>query len=244
MAPLHRAVALAEVDAVAVRVADELDLGVARRLEVALDVDGAVLEHRLRGRAGRLVEAREVLVAQDDVHAAAAAAGDGLDDHRVADLAGDVVRLVDRVDRLDRAGQQRQPGLRHEVARDRLVADLLHHLRPRADERDPLVGADLGEVRILGQEAVARVERVGAGLPRGADQARDVQVAAARRRRADLNRLVGEAHDGGLGVGGRVDGDGLDAELAAGARDAQRDLAAVRDQDLLEHLASVTRRSR
>ena len=41
VAPLHRAVALAEVDAVAVRVADELDLGVVRRLEVALDVDGA-----------------------------------------------------------------------------------------------------------------------------------------------------------------------------------------------------------
>ena len=41
MAPLHRAVALPEVDAVAVRVADELHLGVARRLEVPLDVDGA-----------------------------------------------------------------------------------------------------------------------------------------------------------------------------------------------------------
>ena len=61
VAALHRAVALEEVDAVAVAVADELDLGVARRLEVALDVDGAVLEDRLGGRARGLVEAREVL---------------------------------------------------------------------------------------------------------------------------------------------------------------------------------------
>ena len=54
-------------------------------------------------------------------------------------------------------------------------------------------------------------------------------------RRPDLHGLVGEAHDRGLGVGGRVDRDGLDAELAAGARDPQGDLAAVGDQDLLEH---------
>jgi hypothetical protein len=36
-------------------------------------------------------------------------------------------------------------------------------------------------------------------------------------------------------VGLAVDGDGLDAELLAGAQDAQRDLAAVGDQDALEH---------
>ncbi len=36
-------------------------------------------------------------------------------------------------------------------------------------------------------------------------------------------------------VGGGVHGDGLDAELAAGAQDAKRDLAAVGDDDLVEH---------
>jgi hypothetical protein len=35
----------------------------------------------------------------------------------------------------------------------------------------------------------------------------------------------------------------LDAELAAGLDDAQRDLAAVRDQDLLEHARSPPRRT-
>ena len=40
----------------------------------------------------------------------------------------------------------------------------------------------------------------------------------------------------GVGVGGGVHGDGGDAELAAGALDAQRDLAAVGDQDLVEHV--------
>ncbi len=231
---LHRAVALAEVDPVAVWVADELDLGVARRLEVALDVDGAVLEDGLCRRARRLVEGRELLGALDDAHAAPASSGDGLDDHGIADLAGDVVRLVECVDRLDGARKKWEAGGRHQLARGRLVPDLLHHVRLRADERDPLVLADLREIGILGEEAVARMDGVGARLERSADDARDVQVAAADRRRPDLHGLVRELDHGRLGVCGREHGYGLDAELSAGARDTERDLAAVRDQDLLE----------
>ena len=41
----------------------------------------------------------------------------------------------------------------------------------------------------------------------------------------------------GVGVGGGMDGDGADAHLAAGAVDAERDLAAVGDQDFFEHPA-------
>ena len=86
VATLHRAVALEEVDAVALAVADELHLGMTRGLEVALDVHGAVLEDRLGGRARGLVEAPEVLRLAHHVHPAAAAACHGLDDHGVADV--------------------------------------------------------------------------------------------------------------------------------------------------------------
>ena len=61
-----------------------------------------------------------------------------------------------------------------------------------------------------------------------------MQIAAADRGRPDVYGLVGELDDGGFGVGGRVHGDGLDPELAARARNAERDLASVRDQDLFE----------
>ena len=186
-------------------------------------------------RARRLVQAREVLRLAHHVHAAAAAAGHRLDDHRVADRVGDLLRLLGGLDRLDRPGQQRQAGLLHQVTGDRLVADPLHHLRLGADEGDVVVGADLGEERVLGEEAVAGVDGLGAGLLRRADDVRDVEVALAGRRRPDADRLVGEPDDRGLRVGGRVDGHRLDAQLAAGARHAQGDLAAVGDQDLLEH---------
>ena len=53
--------------------------------------------------------------------------------------------------------------------------------------------ADLGELGVLGEEAVARVDRVRAGDLGRRDDARDVQVAVARRRRADADVLVGEA---------------------------------------------------
>ena len=51
----------------------------------------------------------------------------------------------------------------------------------------------------------------------------------------DADVVVGEAHVQRLAVGLGVHGDRLDAELAAGADDAQRDLAAIGDQDFLEH---------
>ena len=150
-------------------------------------------------------------------------------------------RLVGRADRLDGAGQQRQAGLAHQLARGGLVAHLLHHVGARPDEGDALVGADLGEVGVLGEEAVAGMDRLGAGLQRRADDARDLEVALRGRGGADVDGLVGEAHHRRVGVGGRVDRDRLDAELATRPGHAQRDLAAVGDQDLAEHPARTSR---
>ena len=79
------------------------------------------------------------------------------------------------------------------------------------------------------------MDRVGAGDLGGADDRRHAQIAVGAARRADADVLVGEADVQRVLVGLGVDGDGLDAELAAGADDAQGDLAAVGDEDFLEH---------
>ena len=52
---------------------------------------------------------------------------------------------------------------------------------------------------------------------------------------AHPSQAVGQLHVLGVAVGLGIDDDGLDAHLAAGALDPQRDLAAIGDQDLLEH---------
>ena len=57
------------------------------------------------------------------------------------------------------------------------------------------------------------------------------QIAFARRRRADVHRLVGLAHVQRLGVGIGIDRDRADAERARGADDPAGDLAAVGDEE-------------
>ena len=58
-----------------------------------------------------------------------------------------------------------------------------------------------------------------------------VQVALARRRRADRIRRVRDTDVQRVAVGVAVDGDRADAEIVAGANDAKRDLAAIGDED-------------
>src|SRR5262249_11630673 len=144
------------------------------------------------------------------------------------------------------AGQHGDAGLGHRGARADLVAHEAHGVGRRADPGQLALGTDLRELGVLGQEAVAGVDRVGAGDLGGADDRWDVEVALARRRRADAHRLIGELDVERARVGGRVDRDRLEPHLAQRADHAECDLAAVGYQDLLEHrrLASSPRRSR
>jgi hypothetical protein len=105
----------------------------------------------------------------------------------------------------------------------------------RTDEADIVLGEDLGEARILGQEAVARMHGIGAGDLAGRQQRRHVEIAVAGRRRADADAFVGEPDMHGVGVGGGMHRDRQDAELLAGAQHPQRDLAAIGDEDFVEH---------
>src|SRR5882762_11195484 len=69
---------------------------------------------------------------------------------------------------------------------------------------------------------------------RGRDDRGGVHVGLASVCRTDADRLVGEMHREAVRVGFAVDGDRLDAELAARADDPHGDLAAIRDQDLFD----------
>jgi len=94
-------------------------------------------------------------------------------------------------------------------------------------------------VGVLGEEPVARVDGVGAGDLGRRDDAGDVEVALLGRRRPDADLLVRVGDVEAVAVGRAVDGDRLDPQLLAGLDDAERDLAPVGDQDLLEHRRSL-----
>ena len=79
------------------------------------------------------------------------------------------------------------------------------------------------------------MDRVGVGQFGGADDIDDVAVAVLAGGWPDADVFVGKRHVQRVGVGLGVDGHRRDAHLLAGADDAQRDFAAIGDEDFLEH---------
>jgi len=76
---LDGAVALEEVDSVALSIGEDLDFDVTRTLEEALDKDGAITERRLSLRDGTLKCVLELRLLANDTHSTAASAHSSLD---------------------------------------------------------------------------------------------------------------------------------------------------------------------
>ena len=233
--PLRGAVALPEVEHVAVLVAQDLDFDVPRPLDVFFDVDARVAEGGLGFGRCLLPGARQREVVGRHPHPLAAAAGRRLEQHRKADLAGDLHRLLFAADDAVAARHRRHARFPGQRPGRILVAHPLHRFGCRADEADIARAADLGEVGVFREKAVAGMDRLHVADLGGADHPVDAEVAVGGAGRAHADGLVGQLEIGRSAVGLAEDGDGLDAELAAGTNHPQRDLAAVGDQDPFEH---------
>jgi hypothetical protein len=232
---LDRALALVQIHDVAVRVAQHLDLDVARALDELLDEDAVVAEARLGLVAARRESLERLLVVERDAQSLAAAAGAGLDHHRVADLARDRHGLLGRCDHVVVAGDDVDLGLQRQLLRRDLVAHRRDRVVLGADEDDALFFHPLRERFVLAEEAVARMHRLRAGELARFDDLVGHQVRLTRGRRADQHRLVGELDMHRIAIGFGIHRDGRDAHLLRGLDDAAGDLAAVCNEDLLEH---------
>src|SRR5437762_415503 len=84
-----------------------------------------------------------------------------------------------------------QSGLPHQAARPNLVAHRLDDVGARSYEGQAALNADFSQRWVLGQEAVAGMDRVGAGDERGAHHVGYVKVAALAGCRPDTDGLVG-----------------------------------------------------
>lgn len=213
-----------------------------RARQVLLEIDGVVAEEGLGLAAGDRIGVAELVRVAGDAHAAAAAAAGGLDQDRIADALGGLERRLDRGDRAVGIGHGRQAEPPGGVLRLHLVAHEADMLGRGADEGEAVLLHHRGKVGILGEEAEPGVDRVGVGDGGGGQDRRHVEIALARRGGADADRFVGEADMHRIGIGRRMHRHRLDAHLAAGPQDAQRDFAAVGDQDLLEHGRGRSRR--
>ena len=145
VAALDRAVALAEVDHVAVTVREDLHLDVARILDEPLDVDGRVGEVLLALPRRGLEGAARFVGPVDELHPFPAASGRRLDDQRVADLLAERDDALDGADRLDRARDDRHAGGTHRGARRGLRPHQLDRRRRRPDPGQARLLDEAGE---------------------------------------------------------------------------------------------------
>ena len=233
MTALQRALPLTQVDDAPVLVSQDLYLDVARPIDEPLDEDRLVAECAGRLAASDLQRIAKRVAVVDDVHALAATAHSGLDDHGKPDLAGARDDLL--VVGSDDPGHGRHSARLNRGTGSDLVTHDLDRLGARTDELDAGFGASTRERGVLRQEPVAGMNRLRAGLAGRFDHLRDAQIAFAGIRRPQPHRLITGADVRSLGIGIRVDGDGGDTHLAQRAGDADGDLAAVGDQDLVEY---------
>src|SRR5579884_1745330 len=235
MAALHGTFAFAQGDDAAVRVGEDLNFDVAGARKIFFKVQAGIAErvHRFRGRIAEGGE--EFGIGRDETHAFAAASGDGFEENRVAHVLRERLRglrIVDRVDGARHGGDVRAAG---ELAASGFRAERFHGVGGGADERDAGIGAGTRERSVLREEAVARMNGVAGGAPGDINNLVNAEIAFARGSGADGIGFVGEADVESVAVNVAENGDRFDAEFAAGADDANGDLATIGDQDFAEH---------
>ena len=235
VAALHGAVPLEQVIDVAVLVAQDLHLDMAGAQDHLFQIALAIAKGGL-GLAPAFADlVGQLLGAVDRAHAAPAAAPAGLQHQRIADFGGLTAHLVHVIAQHLGGGDHRHAGLDGHAPRRSLVAQRPHGGRRRADEGDARRFAGIDEIGVLGQQAIARVDGIGARQFRHADDFGDAQVSPhGRHPLADPVGLVGlEAVQAQLVFFGE-DGHGFLAHLIGSPHDADGDLAPIGDEDLLE----------
>jgi CDP-diacylglycerol--glycerol-3-phosphate 3-phosphatidyltransferase len=132
-------------------------------------------------------------------------------------------------------GDDRDAGRAHPLARLDLRAHCPDRLGRWPDPDQVVLGARASELRILGEEAVAGMNRLRARFSGGVHGPLLVEIALRGRAAADQIRLVCVRDVRRIPVYLRVDADRPDPELTKRPEDSNRDLAPVGDKHLCEN---------
>ena len=233
--PLDGAVPFPQVNHMAKTVGHDLKFNMPGVKDQFLQVHFPVAEAGLRLGLGGGEGRSQFFRAVDPAHPPAAAAGAGLDQHRVADGLGHYRRLGGVFHRPVGAGHHRHPNLLHQGPGGGLVAHLVEHRRGGSDERQAALFAQLGKFPVLRQKAVAGMNRLAAALHGGGQDGGLIQIALGRLGRADAHRLGGQLHmQGGL-VRLGVHRHSFNVQFPAGPDDAHRDFPPVGNQNPFKH---------
>ena len=222
-------------------IAENLHLDMARSRHVFFDQHARVAKGALRLARGALQGGFEFARRIDAAHALAAAAGDRLDEHGIADPPGLLLEKRRRLLVAVIARHDGDAGFLHQRLGRVLQAHRADRGGWRPDEDDACPRATFGEFGVFGKEAIAGMDATRAGLLGQSYDPAARQVAFARRGRPDLMRLVGEPRVQRAAIRLRIDRDRAHAEPPRRANDPAGDLAAVGDQNGFEHARSPER---
>ena len=146
-----------------------------------------------------------------------------------------VERLGARHNRLRTSREDRNTRRRRDRTRGHLVAKQVEQLGAGPTNVNPGGDAGAGELGVLREKPVARMNRVDPLLLGERDDRRDVQVASDRLAGVtDQVRLVGLEPVHRESVFVRIDRDGSDAQLVCRAKDADGDFATVGDEQFAD----------
>ena len=230
------------MDDVAVLVAQHLDLDMARIGDVFLDENPVVIERRGGFRPRPLEAFLHFGRRMGDAHAFAAAARRRLDHHRIPDLGSglDRPRQPSRWCRQSpEASKPPQPRQASWPRSCRPSAAIARALGPM--NTMPSASRALAKACLLGEEPVSRVHGFRSRLPARGDDLVDDQIGLGRGCRADVHPLVGHRGVQRTDVGVRKDGDRPDAHAPRCPDHPAGDLAAIGNQQFLEHRCPVCR---
>ena len=236
VAALDRTFAFAEIDHVAMLVAQHLDFDVAGIDDEFFDEDAVVAERGFGFGLGEVEAFGDLGLRMRDPHALTAAAGGGLDHHGIADLVGDLYRVLFVFDDAEMSRHRGNLGLGGGLLGFDLVAHRGDGAWIGADE-DDACGLKRARKRLaLGQEAVAGMHGLRAGLAAGLHDFVDQQITLGRCRRADQHGIVSHLDVKRIAVGLGIHSYRLDPHPARSLDDPAGDLAAICDQNSFEHV--------
>ena len=196
-----------------------------------LQVHLVIAEGRLRLASRHRQLHAQVFRRLDGTHATTTAAPAGLQHQRVANGSCQLQAFLDVVRQRIGGWHHRHPSCHSRFTRRHLVAQPGHHLGRGPDEGNARRGAGTRQLGVLGQEAITRMNGIGAGLLGHPDDLGDVEVG--------LQRLLSLPHQVALvGLGPmqrktvlvRIDADGAQPQLGGGTHHADGDLGAVGHQ--------------
>ena len=180
MAALHGAIALVQMQQLAMLVAENLHFQMTRASKIFLEEDGTIAEGRTRFTLGFLQQALELGGIVDDPHATPASTHGGLDHQGIANFLSSFMRGGGGFYGFSGTWKHANPSRSSEAACRGLVAQQFQEIRSGTNKFNADIFAGARKCRVFREESVTRVDGVNFFFLGKRDDAGNVEISLHR----------------------------------------------------------------